>query len=109
MVRRAAKTDPRVRLVRGTPPPPGWVGKSWACWQLAGAARGGRIDAGADLLAVHGEEHHGLHPHRLDHVEGDGEFAVLIAIAAARFGDMLWPQAERQFFSGERLVARGPR
>ncbi len=40
VVRRAAETDPRVRLVRGTPLPPGWVGKSWACWQLAAAARG---------------------------------------------------------------------
>ena len=41
VVRQAALADPRVRLVRGTPPPPGWVGKSWACWQLAAAARGG--------------------------------------------------------------------
>jgi glycosyltransferase involved in cell wall biosynthesis len=40
LVRRAAEADPRVRLVRGTPPPPGWIGKSWACWQLAAAARG---------------------------------------------------------------------
>jgi glycosyltransferase involved in cell wall biosynthesis len=40
VVRQAAEADPRVRLVRGTPPPPGWVGKSWACWQLAAAARG---------------------------------------------------------------------
>jgi glycosyltransferase involved in cell wall biosynthesis len=40
VVRHAAAADPRVRLVRGTPPPPGWVGKSWACWQLAGATRG---------------------------------------------------------------------
>ncbi len=40
VLRHAAEADPRVRLVRGTPPPPGWVGKSWACWQLAGVARG---------------------------------------------------------------------
>jgi glycosyltransferase involved in cell wall biosynthesis len=40
VVRHAAGTDPRVRLVYGTPPPPGWTGKNWACWQLAGAARG---------------------------------------------------------------------
>ena len=28
------------RLIRGTPLPPGWTGKSWACHQLAEVARG---------------------------------------------------------------------
>ena len=32
--------DPRVRLVRGRPRPPGWIGKNWACHQLAEAATG---------------------------------------------------------------------
>ncbi|GGK02849.1 hypothetical protein GCM10010123_36020 [Pilimelia anulata] len=36
----AACPDPRVRLLRGAPLPPGWVGKNWACHQLAGAATG---------------------------------------------------------------------
>jgi hypothetical protein len=27
------------RVVTGEPLPPGWAGKSWACWQLAGQAR----------------------------------------------------------------------
>ena len=40
VVRRATGTDPRMRLVRGTAPPPGWTGKNWACQQLAAAARG---------------------------------------------------------------------
>jgi glycosyltransferase involved in cell wall biosynthesis len=40
IVRRAAEADPRVRLVRGTAPPPGWTGKNWACQQLAMTARG---------------------------------------------------------------------
>jgi glycosyltransferase involved in cell wall biosynthesis len=40
VVRRAADADPRVRLIHGTPPPPGWTGKNWACRQLAAAARG---------------------------------------------------------------------
>ncbi len=31
---------PGFRLIRGTPPPPGWKGKNWACWQLANAAKG---------------------------------------------------------------------
>ena len=28
---------PRLRVVAGTPLPPGWTGKMWACWQLAHA------------------------------------------------------------------------
>lgn len=32
--------DPRLRLLTGTPPPVGWVGKNWACQQLADAASG---------------------------------------------------------------------
>jgi glycosyltransferase involved in cell wall biosynthesis len=31
---------PGFRLLRGKPPPKGWVGKNWACWQLAQEARG---------------------------------------------------------------------
>jgi chlorobactene glucosyltransferase len=31
----AAKGDPRFRLLEGDPLPPGWLGKSWACEQLA--------------------------------------------------------------------------
>ncbi len=30
----------RLRILRSQPLPPGWSGKSWACQQLAGAARG---------------------------------------------------------------------
>ncbi len=37
---RWAETDPRIQLVRGRPLPPGWVGKSHACSQLAERARG---------------------------------------------------------------------
>ena len=29
-----------IRLLRGEPLPQGWVGKNWACWQLAEKARG---------------------------------------------------------------------
>ncbi|MEA3210717.1 MAG: chlorobactene glucosyltransferase [Chthoniobacter sp.] len=32
--------DPRRRVMRGQPLPPGWVGKNWACHQLAEAATG---------------------------------------------------------------------
>jgi chlorobactene glucosyltransferase len=34
----AAGSDPRFRLLHGQPLPPGWMGKNWACHQLAQAA-----------------------------------------------------------------------
>lgn len=40
VVRGLAAADSRLRLVRGAVLPPGWVGKNWACHQLAAAARG---------------------------------------------------------------------
>jgi len=36
----AAMRGARLRLLEGRPPPPGWMGKSWACHQLAAAASG---------------------------------------------------------------------
>ena len=39
VVREVAGRDPRVRLVAGDGPPPGWCGKQRACWRLAGEAR----------------------------------------------------------------------
>ena len=39
IVAERAARDPRVRLVRGQPLPPGWCGKQHACWQLAAVAR----------------------------------------------------------------------
>lgn len=32
--------DPKFRSITGTEPPPGWLGKSWACFNLAQHARG---------------------------------------------------------------------
>ena len=42
VVRRAAETDSRLRIVDGgdSPPPNGWLGKTWACHRLAGLATG---------------------------------------------------------------------
>jgi glycosyltransferase involved in cell wall biosynthesis len=40
LVEQLAAGDARVRLIAGQPLPPGWLGKSWACHQLAEAARG---------------------------------------------------------------------
>jgi hypothetical protein len=36
----AARSDGRLRLLAGSPPPAGWLGKSWACHQLFGTAEG---------------------------------------------------------------------
>ena len=55
VVLHAAEADPRVRLVRGTPPPHGWTGKNWACHQLAMIARGGiLLFCDADVLLAPG-------------------------------------------------------
>ncbi|MCK8785458.1 glycosyltransferase family 2 protein [Roseomonas sp. NAR14] len=40
VVRRLAEGEPRLRLLRAPPLPPGWSGKVHACWRLAEAARG---------------------------------------------------------------------
>jgi chlorobactene glucosyltransferase len=40
LVRDLAAHDPRLRLLPGRPLPAGWLGKHWACEQLAEAARG---------------------------------------------------------------------
>jgi glycosyltransferase involved in cell wall biosynthesis len=40
VVREHAAGDGRVRLLTGAPLPPGWLGKNWACHQLAAAAAG---------------------------------------------------------------------
>ncbi len=58
VVRRAAAADPRVRLLTGAPVPPGWVGKNWACQQLADQATG-------DLLVFCDADVH-LRPGALD-------------------------------------------
>jgi Glycosyl transferase family 2 len=61
VVRHAAAADPRVRLLRGTPPPPGWTGKNWACHQLAAAARGDiLLFCDADVLLAPGAVDAGL-------------------------------------------------
>ncbi|MCW2529021.1 MAG: glycosyl transferase family 2 [Pseudonocardiales bacterium] len=39
-LRALTASDPRVSVVRGDPAPAGWVGKTWACHQLAERARG---------------------------------------------------------------------
>jgi chlorobactene glucosyltransferase len=40
VARAAAGDDPRLKILSGEPLPPGWLGKNWACHQLAQAAQG---------------------------------------------------------------------
>ncbi|MDI1289686.1 MAG: glycosyltransferase, partial [bacterium] len=42
IVQRMAARDPRLTLVQGAdvPPPPGWLGKPWACQRLSNQAAG---------------------------------------------------------------------
>jgi hypothetical protein len=47
--------DPRARVVSGRPAPPGWVGKSWACHQLAAQASGALLMfCDADVMVADG-------------------------------------------------------
>ena len=67
IVESLAERDPRLRLLRAPPLPPGWTGKVHACARLADAARGGHllfIDADVRLapqaaaaLADHARRH----------------------------------------------------
>ena len=68
IVRNLAKDSPRLRLIKGRPLPAGWLGKNWACQQLAGAAEGEwlifsdadvtwRPDALSDLVAEMSRTH----------------------------------------------------
>jgi chlorobactene glucosyltransferase len=40
LIARACSRDPRFRMIRGRPLPEGWLGKNWACQQMADVARG---------------------------------------------------------------------
>lgn len=40
LARAAGEGDTRLRVITGKPLPPGWMGKNWACQQLAEEARG---------------------------------------------------------------------
>ncbi|MFT4975016.1 MAG: chlorobactene glucosyltransferase, partial [Myxococcota bacterium] len=40
LARAAGEGDPRLRVIEGAEPQPGWAGKPWACARAAGEARG---------------------------------------------------------------------
>ncbi len=88
MVASAAASDPRPRLLEGRQLPPGWLGKSWACQQLADAA------SGAVLLFVDADTVH--HPQMLRQA---------IAALSAENADMLTGFLRQDTLTwGERLT-----
>lgn len=88
LAEQAAQGDARFRLLSGEALPPGWLGKNWACHQLAQAARG-------DLLLFVDADVQ-LRPEAL---------ASLVALAARQQAGLLtvWPTQITQSW-GERLV-----
>lgn len=84
----AMGTDPRARVLKGKPLPPGWLGKHWACHQLAQAATADYLlFADADVR---------WHPHAL---------AAIIAHQQETNAALLtiWPR-QRTITWAERLV-----
>ncbi|MCB8929008.1 MAG: glycosyltransferase [Ardenticatenaceae bacterium] len=84
----AANGDARFRLLSGTPLPPGWLGKNWACHQLSQAATGEYLlFADADVRWA---------PNAL---------AALLALAQTEQADLLtvWPTQQTETWP-ERLV-----
>jgi chlorobactene glucosyltransferase len=88
LIEQAAQQDSRVRLLRGQPLPDGWLGKNWACHQLAQAATG-------DLL-LFTDADVGWQPEAL---------AALVAQLEREQADLLsvWPTQQTVTW-GERLV-----
>jgi chlorobactene glucosyltransferase len=84
----AAQGDPRVRVLAGQPLPPGWLGKNWACHQLAQAAN-------SDFLLFTDA----------DVQWQPGALAALRQLQAQLNADLLtvWPTQRTQTW-GERLV-----
>ncbi len=84
----AANGDDRFKLISGTPLPPGWLGKNWACHQLSQAATGHYLlFADADVRWL---------PDAL---------AALLALAQTAQADLLtiWPTQQTETWA-ERLV-----
>ncbi|MCA9953543.1 MAG: glycosyltransferase [Anaerolineales bacterium] len=85
---RAASSDARFQLMTGTPLPPGWLGKNWACHQLSQAATGDYLlFADADVRWA---------PDAL---------AALLSLAQSEQADLLtvWPTQQTETWA-ERLV-----
>jgi chlorobactene glucosyltransferase len=84
----AAAGDPRLRVIRGQPLPEGWLGKNWACHQLAEQAAGDfLIFTDADVRW------------------GAGALSAVAALADQKHADLLtvWSTQETVTW-GERLI-----
>jgi chlorobactene glucosyltransferase len=88
MVSALVAGNPRNRLLTGTPLPPGWTGKNWACHQLSQAATG-------DWLLFTDA----------DTVHSPGALSAAITLAAATRADLFsaWPRLITLSL-GERLI-----
>lgn len=87
VAREIAGDDPRVRVLAGEPLPDGWLGKPWACQQLADAATG-------DLL-VFCDADVELHP---------GAIAAVAAAAREQDADLLSAFPRQDARGAERLL-----
>jgi len=82
-----ARSQGRLRVIRGAPVPPGWLGKHWACHQLAGEAQG-KLLLFTDADTVH-------HPSALQdavaalEAEGAGALSVLPRQVVGSWGETL--------------------
>ena len=87
IVERLAREEPRLRLLRGSDPPPGWFGKPHACWQGYQAA-GGEILVFTDADTRH-------QPTLLERAAAtlDEERADLLTIAAQQVCLGFWERA----------------
>lgn len=88
IIQQATQKDSRVRLLSGQPLPAGWLGKNWACHQLAQAATGN--------LLIFTDADVGWQP---------GALAALVAQLEQEKADLLsvWPTQQTETWS-ERLV-----
>ncbi len=93
IVDRLAAEDSRLRVLEGAPLPPGWLGKPWACRQLADAA------SGEMLLFTDADTVHGGHA-----------LAAGVANASAEDADMLAgvPHIETVTFAEELILPAVP-
>jgi cellulose synthase/poly-beta-1,6-N-acetylglucosamine synthase-like glycosyltransferase len=87
LARRLLAGHPRARVHRGTPPPAGWVGKNWACHQLAAQASGSLLAfCDADVLLAEGAIDSALTEMRAQHAD---VFSVFPRQITASLGEHL--------------------
>ena len=76
--------DPRLRILRGRPLPPGWFGKPWACYQGSQAASG-EILVFTDADTFHEPK---VLEHAVAALEGSG--AALLTLAPRQRSETFW-------------------